>query len=261
MVEFPVTICVSSHVGLQHQALIAPFVGRRHLALVITPRVDWEVGSMRRLHAALAFAALILMFCPLPAAAEDWLDWQWYGLTGPCDDKCAVMIFGGKFVETPMEDIFLHGDLSPFGWDYGDSGFIGFSASREVASFWKERFAIETELGVGKRFGSMHEAEAWAALFLRYRDLPWNDHLYTTVAVSTGLNYASGISDEERARAGNDRGDRVLHYLAPEITFALPENKSRELVIRFHHRSGAYGLISDADGGIQYLTVGLRLRF
>ncbi len=216
---------------------------------------------MRRLHAALAFATLVSILCPLQADAGDWLDWQWYGMTGPCHDRCAVMVFGGKFVETPMEDIFLHGNLSPFDWDFGDSGFIGLSTSRTVASLWRERFAIETELGVGKRFGSMHESEAWAALYLRYRDFPWNDHLYTTVAVSTGLNYASGISDEERARAGNDRGDRLLHYLAPEITFALPENKSRELVIRFHHRSGAYGLISDADGGIQYLTVGFRLRF
>lgn len=216
---------------------------------------------MRRVHAALAFATLASTLYPLAAAAGDWLDWQWYGLTGPCDDKCAIMVFGGKFVETPMEDIFLGGDLSPFNWDYGDSGFIGFSASRTVASFWRERFAIETELGVGKRFGSMHESEAWAALFLRYRDFPWNDYLYTTVAVSTGLNYANGISEEEKARAGNDRGDRLLHYLAPEITFALPENKSRELVIRFHHRSGVYGLVSDADGGVQYLTVGLRLRF
>lgn len=216
---------------------------------------------MRRVHAVLAFATLALPLCALPAAAGDWLDWQWYGLTGPCDEKCAVMVFGGKFVETPMEDIFFRGDLSPFDWDYGDSGFVGFSASRTVASFWRERFAIETELGVGKRFGSMHESEIWGALFLRYRDFPWNDYIYTTVAASTGLNYASGISEEEKARAGNDRGDRLLHYLAPEITFALPQNKSRELVIRFHHRSGAYGLVSDADGGVQYLTVGLRLRF
>ncbi|TNM62909.1 hypothetical protein [Aliirhizobium smilacinae] len=216
---------------------------------------------MRRIFSALAFAILASTLCPLPADAGDWFDWQWYGLTGPCDNKCAIMVFGGKFVETPMEDIFLRGDLSPFNWEYGDSGFIGFSASRTVASFWRERFAIETELGVGKRFGSMHESETWAALFLRYRDFPWNDYLYTTVAVSTGLNYASGISDEERARAGNDRGDRILHYLAPEITFASPQDKSKELVIRLHHRSGAYGLVSDADGGIQYLTVGLRFRF
>lgn len=208
-------------------------------------------------------AVLLLVFSafPMTANASDWFDWRWHGATGPCDEKCSVMVFGGRFVETAMTDIFLSGNISPFNWEYGDSSFLGFAASRTVASFWDDRFTIEPELGFGKRFGEMDEYEAWAAVFLRYNDFPWNDYIYTTVAASTGLSYASGISDIEKARAGNGRGDRLLHYLAPEITFALPQDKSREMVVRFHHRSGAYGAVSDADGGAQYLTVGLRLRF
>lgn len=221
----------------------------------------WGVGSMQRTALALASIVAASVIFPVCARAEDWLDWQWYGITGPCDQKCAVMVFGGRFVETSMTDIFLKGDLSPFNWDYGDSGFIGVTASRTVASIWQERFTIEPEIGIGKRFGAMDEYETWAAVFLRYNYFPWNDYVYTTVALSTGLNYASGIPDLEKARAGNGRGDRLMHYLAPEITFALPKDKSKELVVRFHHRSGAYGLVSDADGGIQYLTVGLRFRF
>jgi len=208
---------------------------------------------------------LLLLPCvglaPPPAQAEDWFGWRWYGATGPCDGKCSVMVFGGKFVETGMSDIFLGGDLWPFGWEYGDSTFLGAAASRTVASLWQERVTIEPEIGFGKRFGAMDEYEAWAAVFLRYNYFPWNDYIYTTVAVSTGLNYASGISEIEKNRAGNGRGDRLLHYLAPEITFALPQDKSKELVFRFHHRSGGYGLVSDSDGGAQYLTVGLRFRF
>ncbi|MGK6317088.1 hypothetical protein [Neorhizobium sp. DT-125] len=160
-----------------------------------------------------------------------------------------------------MSDIFLGGDLWPFGWEYGDSTFLGLAASRTVASLWHERITIEPEIGFGKRFGDMDEYEAWGAVFFRYNYFPWNDYVYTTVAVSIGLNYASGISQIEKERAGNDRGDRLLHYLAPEITFALPQDRSKELVVRFHHRSGGYGLVSDSDGGAQYLTVGLRFRF
>ena len=31
--------------------------------------------------------------------------------------------------------------------------------------------------------------------------------------------------------------------------------------MRFHHRSGVFGLVSDAWGGAQYATVGLRVFF
>jgi len=52
-----------------------------------------------------------------------------------------------------------------------------------------------------------------------------------------------------------------MHFFSPELTFALPRAPGTELLFRFHHRSGVYGLISDAHGGAQYGTVGLRLRF
>jgi hypothetical protein len=52
-----------------------------------------------------------------------------------------------------------------------------------------------------------------------------------------------------------------MHYLAPEITLAAPSRPDLELVFRFHHRSGVWGIVSDAWGGAQYASVGLRLRF
>ena len=52
-----------------------------------------------------------------------------------------------------------------------------------------------------------------------------------------------------------------MHYFAPELTFAMPSHPNVELVFRMHHRSGIFGLVSDAWGGAQYATVGLRIRF
>jgi hypothetical protein len=52
-----------------------------------------------------------------------------------------------------------------------------------------------------------------------------------------------------------------MHFFSPEITFALPSRPDIELLFRFHHRSGVFGLVNDAFGGSQYGTVGLRLRF
>ena len=52
-----------------------------------------------------------------------------------------------------------------------------------------------------------------------------------------------------------------MHFFSPEVTFALPSHPGTELVFRMHHRSGVFGLVSDAWGGAQYATVGLRIRF
>ena len=52
-----------------------------------------------------------------------------------------------------------------------------------------------------------------------------------------------------------------MHFFSPEITFAAPSRPNVELVLRFHHRSGVFGLVSDAWGGAQYASVGLRVRF
>jgi len=83
----------------------------------------------------------------------------------------------------------------------------------------------------------------------------------TTFALSTGLNWASEVTDIEAERAHDGQGSQLMHYFAPELTFAAPSNPNLELVLRMHHRSGVFGLVSDAWGGAQYATVGLRVRF
>ena len=65
----------------------------------------------------------------------------------------------------------------------------------------------------------------------------------------------------EQDRAKDGEGSQVMHYFAPEITLALPQAPDIELMFRFHHRSGVFGVVSDAFGGAQYGTVGLRVRF
>jgi hypothetical protein len=69
------------------------------------------------------------------------------------------------------------------------------------------------------------------------------------------------VSDVERDRANDGEGSQLMHYFAPEITFALPSRPNVQLLLRFHHRSGAFGLVSDAWGGAQYATVGVRVFF
>jgi hypothetical protein len=120
---------------------------------------------------------------------------------------------------------------------------------------------IEAEIGGARRFGIDNFGEVWTALYLRYDGLPWNDAVYTTIAVNTGLSLLMEKSDFEVEPVSNQHSSRLLHYLAPEITIASPENKDRELVLRLHHRSSLYGLFDDFNSGSTFISAGVRIRF
>ena len=171
------------------------------------------------------------------------------------------MVFAGQSVNTNVQDIFFKG-ISPTGWGYDEGGIVGAAASRRIATLYRA-FDIEAEFGAAKRFGHQQEGEFWGAMYVRYTAFPWNKYLYTTLALSTGLNYATGISDfeKEHSKLTPKAGTHIQHYFSPELTFALPEHKDRQLVVRLHHRSGAWGIVSGAMSGSTYLTVGVRAWF
>jgi hypothetical protein len=136
----------------------------------------------------------------------------------------------------------------------------------------REGISYELETGAGQRFGSLHEEEVWLAFYARWKYFPWNDYLRTTVAASTGVNYASAIPQYEVISSSNNQGERLLHYFSPELTLGLPSMPDTDFVIRSHHRSGGgqffgndfpgYGsLFHGVKGGVQYLTFGVRQHF
>ena len=128
----------------------------------------------------------------------------------------------------------------------------------------KQFAQIEGEVGVGHQFEILHETEVWAALYFRWKWFPWNEFITTTLAVSTGVNYASGLPQYEVDMSGVGYGSRLLHYFSPEITFALPSRPDWQFLTRVHHRSGGehyWGytpLFKGVDGGTQYLVFGIR---
>lgn len=194
-----------------------------------------------------------------PAAAGD--DWyRLYPLTGPCNGNCGAAIYAGWYVNNSMGQVLVTSPETPFTWDYDGDYLVATTLSRRVATLWN-RVDVEPEIGIGQRWKKQNATEVWGAFFFRYRGFPWDGRIITTAAVSTGFNYASNISDREKDRAMDDKGSKLMHFFAPEITFALPSRPNYELLFRFHHRSGVFGLVSDAWGGAQYGTIGLRIRF
>jgi hypothetical protein len=90
---------------------------------------------------------------------------------------------------------------------------------------------------LGSRFGRQGATEIWGAFFVRYHGFPWDEKVLTTIAASTGLNWASDITAVEQDRANDGNGSQLMHFFAPEITFANPDHPNVELMFRMHHRS------------------------
>ncbi|MEP1443974.1 MAG: hypothetical protein ABJK39_13275 [Hyphomicrobiales bacterium] len=187
---------------------------------------------------------------------------EWHGFFTPCNGNCAVGIYGGVFLDTGLEQIV--GIRRPFvpvtNLEFNDDFLLGVTASKRFLTL-ANHVHLELEVGAAQRFGIQDEQEFWVAPYIRYDGFFWNKYLYTSVAINTGLSISTGVSDVEEARGGSSGGDNLLHFLSPEITFALPERKDIQATFRLHHRSGAYGVISNTRGGAQYLTFGVRKFF
>jgi hypothetical protein len=195
--------------------------------------------------------------------------------SGFCAGRCAVHLYGGFATSTSMTSMFALDDVAtfapekfvaPWDWDYTGSGLIAGAVSSRLITI-AGIIDIEGEAGVGQRFGHMHETEFWAALYARWTWFPWNHIVRTSIATSTGLNFATGVPWAERQRDANGRGSKLLHFFSPEITLGLPSQPEWDLVARIHHRSGARVLFGDlplfngVDGGVHFATLGVRYRF
>lgn len=213
---------------------------------------------------------MVIMIIPYHAALSNTTDhnafnkkkaieWHWKNPFSYCNGNCFIGAYTGAFIQTTLTDIATLQAL-PYEIDLNDDFIAGITASRRIVTFY-DHFHIEAEVGVAQRFGDQNEQEFWVAPYLRYDGFFWNKYLYTSIAINTGLSYATGVSAIEDERGGQAGGDQFLHFLSPEITFALPNFEAYQATVRIHHRSGAFGVVSDTTGGAQYLTFGLRKRF
>ncbi len=200
-----------------------------------------------------ALAAIVLSGAPAFA-------WSPKALFAPCNGDCGVAVYWGTYVNDSLGDLIIDPE-APGAWNFKNDHLVATAVSRDAAQFFHGHLHLEPEVGLGQRYGIQDQTEIWGALFFRYEGFPWDRWLITTVAASTGLNYASSVSQVEQDRAHDGEGSQLMHFFAPEITFALPSRPDTELLFRFHHRSGVFGVVSDAWGGAQYATVGIRVRF
>jgi hypothetical protein len=204
-----------------------------------------------------------------PAEPEGGIVWN-DNFFGPCRGDCAISVYGGGEVTTSMERIFFlkYPPRPIWTWHWRNSGIIAGTFSRQLVSLWGS-VSIEPEFGIGQRFGDMRATESWAALAFRWTNFPWNRYVKTTIGVAEGLSMTTQVDTQERLqnqyKVVDHRlvftGSDLLNFFTPEVTFALPQYPAYEVLFRFQHRSGIFGLINGVHAGAQFFTAGFRVYF
>lgn len=98
-------------------------------------------------------------------------------------------------------------------------------------------------------------------IVFRWTNFPWNNYVTTTLAAAEGISYVAHVPYEETHGVTSDDSRRLLNFLMFEATFAMPSHPEWQLLARIHHRSTAYGVFGNTNGGSNNIGLGIRYYF
>ena len=166
--------------------------------------------------------------------------------------KWFVSIYGGPRADETLLDI------ATLNATYSDGNYVLVGALAREIYRYKQWVSAELEGQVGRHFGSKVDHWEFVGLILwRWHPFPWDKDIDTSFAVGSGLSYNSDGSQIELEK--DEGAQRLLGYLAFELTFGLPQYPRWNLMLRIHHRSGANEIIGES--GSNYLCGGLQFAF
>ena len=123
--------------------------------------------------------------------------------------------------------------------------------------------SVELEGVVLKHFDLQDHWEVAGGAFARTGQIPLFLGVALNLAAGGGLSYALSDTKLESGRSGERGVDtyRLQFYLAFETELAHGAVPGWNLVGRIHHRSGAYGVLSEKGSGSNFVGLGLRRNF
>ncbi len=171
---------------------------------------------------------VLSLICSLPVVANE--------------KNNSITIFGGELTEDEVK--------LPIP-DFEEATQFGINYNRSIKSFKRIRFEFDTSLY--RHFGEQFHWEITAAIMLRY--YIFKNRL--SFALGDGFSYASDIPDLERRR--HIHTSQLLNLVLLELAYDL--NQSGALAVRWHHRSGMWGLFNGVEGGSNSVQLGVRYKF
>jgi hypothetical protein len=187
--------------------------------------------------------SIFLLLLLLPAAAQAAPDRPW-----------RASLYGGIATRNDTTDIFLKGHFHP------DGARLGVALDRELADLGAG-FTLEAELAAATFLSKGDETSVDLGLGVRYSfDFLGNAE---SIALMTGPSFAD---QPPSISTGTWHGAPIrfkrmpwLNYVGGEVAAALTPRWNA--VLRYYHRSGAFGLFApNADEGSTF-ALGLQYRF
>ncbi len=157
-----------------------------------------------------------------------------------------------------------------FIWDYAGEDVYGADVAYTISpdtgfgrffdNFIAARFQLAGTVNVRAQQSGVWIPEASVYFALRWRRLPWNHIVATSLSIGEGLSVVNRVPDVEILTTEIGGTSKLLNYLMLEMTLAVPSLPYLQLVGRIHHRSGMFGVFGDAqESGSN--TVGLGVRW
>jgi len=174
------------------------------------------------------------------------------GDTHPGEGEWSVFAYGGQWSANNIGSI-LRGRT-----EFRDS-YVGVGGGSRTLYRFRDKFSLELEANAGTHRGLQKHAEVNTALLLRWERFPWGRYVNTSVAFGLGPSYA--LRDPVVERHRRRPVSRLLVFMPVEVTFAAPRARKPhwEWIVRVHHRSGAFGVVSTARGS-NFVSTGVRYR-
>ncbi len=203
-----------------------------------------ERSTIRARYAGLLLATIIvpatLCHASLGRAEDSWYSQGW-----------ALSLFGGPVTHTRSSKIFLHGNA-----DFNSGGALVLALSKGLLPLG-DGFSLEAEGQVAQHVDrTPHHQELNLVLGLRFSDFPWIDEVPTSFAIFAGPSYATSPPKFEPQEK-----TQWLNYLGAELAVAVPSAPQWSAILRYHHRSSAFGLYPGTRDESSMFGVGGKYRF
>jgi len=209
----------------------------------ITDALAFVTGSQMRCPPVRMLMTCLLMLIPLSASANEAMDQPW-----------RISGFGGIATRNDTTQVFLHGQFHP------DGERLGFAVDRALADLGSG-FTLEGEGAVATFLTKSSETSFDLGLGVRYSFPVLGNE--SSVAMFTGPSFADQppliATGTWHGAPINYKRNPWLNYVGAEIATAVAPDWNA--VLRYYHRSGAFGLFQpNADEGSTF-AVGLQYRF
>lgn len=181
-----------------------------------------------------------------------------------CDQEWGVIAYYARMTNSTLNHV-VRFDLG-----FSDANLVAYEVEHELAcdNVLRETFRpIVGDMSVA--FNSTFQDDPVgsimglnALLLFTWKGFPWDKSLVTTFSLIEGVSYMTDRPQWETRTAEKAQNDRrFLNFLGGEVTAALPQDPSWQLVYRIHHRSGVFGLYCPGIVGSTAIGMGLRHTF